>query len=309
MRSSAISITHTMVGKPQQLPRPRAMSACHLSSEDLPKSSKERYTNWFRTKPLSLTHEQAIELINDANLAPEKLRILTYRFTWRLQALECGTMSNQVLLEQFLPIFDMIFFFDLLQPELCQLRFIAKGAPKWIANFEKKSGRMNAYTNRCERKESSIISRITFFEKDLADDKTQTLAHLGTLAHEMLHSFFHIYVCRCEEKCKAHLKEKNGLTGHGLPWHRCALTIETALQKALDPSIHLSRTLVMAKELNQRNESTSTMPLGELGLVVSEVEHRIAQYKSMVKTKVKEVKGDGPESDDSEGTASDGTVC
>lgn len=248
------------------------MSTCSLAFTGLPIPNKEGDQNRIEIPPSSLTYDQAVSLIINTDHWPGSLQILTDRFDSDLSNLESGRISNETFLENFFTIFNTTFFFDLVRNDLCRLRFIPISNPNWITNFERESGRFNACTNHYRY--GSIISKITLFERDIPDCKARSLAHLGTLAHDMIHSFFHIYAYRCEEKCKALWKEKNGATDHGILWHRCALKIEKSLKEALGNGIHLSRAVVMGKELAWRNAWTSSMPLVELSLSVAEVERK-----------------------------------
>lgn len=178
-------------------------------------------------QPLSLTYEQAVDLV-EYSLAASDHRI------WRLKRslyyekkLRGGKPEMDLLIEYF-NLFSKTFFLGTLTAANCSIELICKEDSRWAENQESqlKIGGFAAH------RPPEARSEICLFEMEITDSNTQFFTYLQMLAHEMTYSFLQINVCQCQHSCGRSGAAKKGVTGHGLPWQKCAQKVEEFLKKS-----------------------------------------------------------------------------
>lgn len=83
---------------------------------------------------------------------------------------------------------------------------------------------------------------------DITIREDRLRSYLETLLHEMIHAFLNIYTCLCS-KCSYDIPRTIGHTGHGLPWHKIANSIESFVKTKLNLELDLERRASLAIEI------------------------------------------------------------
>lgn len=191
------------------------------------------------------------------------------------------------LLMEYFHIFSKLFFLGTVTTANCKVEVTLKNSSTWKINQRNTRNKLGYATDPRPCPPSEVRSDIVLFELETEDPETRFISYLGELVHEIAHAFLCIFTCHCERKCRPLRRETKGLTGHGLPWRRCAKLIEDYLRKSI-PSITLSRATSLVYELAWRRETSMTMTLQELGLEQNEVDRKIAHYAEKEKIRISE---------------------
>lgn len=140
---------------------------------------------------------------------------------------------------------------------------------------------------RCEKDTTrhSVRCQIKVFEREPAPETEKESVvllknYLGTMLHEMIHAFFSIYVCKCNEKCRHKVLEfeQSGVTGHGLHWQNAARCIERFVRYGLRMDLRLGREEALGLELVIGNKEIWYVDLKKLGLDYEAVEREMNWY-------------------------------
>ncbi|ESZ95116.1 hypothetical protein SBOR_4483 [Sclerotinia borealis F-4128] len=99
----------------------------------------------------------------------------------------------------------------------------------------------------CMRDEIKAVIEI-WRRPDITNRQERLRSYLETLLHEMIHAFLNIYTCLCS-KCSHDIPKTVGHTGHGLPWHKIANSIESFVRSKLDLKLDLERRASLAMEI------------------------------------------------------------
>lgn len=169
-------------------------------------------------------------------------------------------------------IFNRALFGGALPPKFCNLRFIPLSEPDWGRKGkpieEQPSTRGYLDTRKCG---GHVTGTINIFELPWhTRNQTQQeriLFYGGTLLHEMLHSYFWTYTCRCQSCCGLPGGwSRKGEGQHGYYWQYSALLIEEAAEGFTQRLWDLSRTTSMAFEMAACDKRVSSSYLETLKL-------------------------------------------
>jgi hypothetical protein len=110
----------------------------------------------------------------------------------------------------------------------------------------------------------------------LEDKEKRLKAILEDLLHEIIHGYFMIFSCGCEEcaSIKEDLKYEDGEV-----WQKIAKTIEEAVKEQLELELDLDRESYLAAQLLLDEEMLSAM-IGELGLDEDQVRREMAHLRA-----------------------------
>jgi hypothetical protein len=129
---------------------------------------------------------------------------------------------------KYFELFNKIFFFGALTKDFCELKFVEEvgvSREEWHRNSTHDDA--EGYTTDPRRRLFyQGRTKISIFEqKDDVSKATLLRRYLGTLLHEMIHAFIHIYIC-LPPSCEAQTAQLEGSSGHGITWHRLAKAFE-----------------------------------------------------------------------------------
>ncbi|KAH8793282.1 hypothetical protein BGZ57DRAFT_456523 [Hyaloscypha finlandica] len=124
--------------------------------------------------------------------------------------------------QKYFELFNKIFFFGALTDDFCELKFVEEvgvSREEWHRNRTHDDA--EGYTTDPRRRlRYRGRTKISIFEqKDDVSKATLLRRYLGTLLHEMIHAFIHIYIC-LSPSCEAQTAQ---LEGTGLRRIRCEL--------------------------------------------------------------------------------------
>jgi len=211
-----------------------AMADCYLNTDAV--------APWRRVlcndiKPFSLSYEQAVDLVEYSLKASDHQTIWQWESFASFEIkLRGRSPENRNLLLGYFHLFSKTFFLGTFNEANCPVEVILKEAEndsRWVDNQKRKIQREGYAECKTFCKQSEGSSEIFIFESKTTDPKIGLREYLQVLAHEMTHSLFQIYVCRCRHKCWFRRETEYGVTGHGLPWQKCAQKVEEFLKKSL----------------------------------------------------------------------------
>lgn len=172
-------------------------------------------------------------------------------------------------------IFNRALFGGALPLKFCNLRFIPLSEPDWGRKGkpveEQPSTRGYLDTKLTRKCGGHVTGTINIFELPWhTRNQTQQeriLFYGGTLLHEMLHSYFWTYTCRCQKCCELPGGwSRKGEGQHGHYWQYSALLVEEAAEGFTQRFWDLSRTTSMAFEMAACDKRVSSAYLETLKL-------------------------------------------
>ena len=182
-------------------------------------------------------------------------------------------------------MFNSLFFSSGLHALRCTLAFhetrtLVEKAERLLADSTDERGESTANKH-------SVHTRIRIFKRDLPPPTSIPEAvhllqlYLGSILHEMVHSFFNIYVCKCEVRCarKSTEMEEDGCTGHGLPFLRVARGIEKFIKGNLGMDITLGVETALAVELVATKKEIWTVDLMDLDMEEEDLRFQVEHFK------------------------------
>jgi hypothetical protein len=158
--------------------------------------------------------------------------------------------------QKYFELFNKIFFFGALTEDFCELKFVEEvgvSREEWHRNSTHDDA--EGYTTDPRRRlRYRGRTKISIFEqKDDVSKATLLRRYLGTLLHEMIHAFIHIYIC-LSPSCEAQTAQLEGSGGHGITWHRLALAFEEFAGNWLGLELDLGRADVVSELGNGKSD-------------------------------------------------------
>lgn len=160
----------------------------------------------------------------------------SYLFDRGLDYIPCvvreTTLDDLGVLKLYFAAFSRIYFDGQLTLLNCPLSMVYKkptpGAhgTRWESSYH---GFTEDHRKRAGTSPSNVQSPIYILEMEHTNPNVRLRMYIGTLLHEMVHAFFHLFACgcpRCVNPSQAPLLFTEGNLGHGLPFMKLALTFE-----------------------------------------------------------------------------------
>jgi hypothetical protein len=252
-------------------------------------------------EPLAYTYKQAADLISDNIMNflygpsgnPPQDPFQRVKDNWAACSLSClerivehpwvQQRSAQDLLLLYFEYFNTMIFGGGLNALRCTLE-LAEPNPE--QKERKVLGTTIDTRQRLEITKHNITAHIQVFvrqqpKSETVEQKVQLLQdYLGTMLHEMVHAFFSIYVCKCDDRCVKYYHEysESGVTGHGEPFLKASRSIERLVRYGLRLDIRLGRQEALALELIMGNKELWFADLDKLGLDEEDVQREMDWY-------------------------------
>jgi hypothetical protein len=197
------------------------MNSCFLLAHE-ERHEFQDYNGWI---PLAHSYPELQErvLYNIRNYSTSTARAFQDRGLNNLeQQVNEPSFDDEGLLSDYFEIFNELFFFSALTPARSRFGMIKTWQNDWEGGIE-------GYTNdirHCGCYRYEIEAPIYIMESETPNDEERMLGYIGTLLHEMLHSFIQNYACACDI-CGEEFKSCEGQTGHGCTWQSIAYAVES----------------------------------------------------------------------------------
>lgn len=255
-------------------------------------------------EPLAYTYQQAADLINDNIINflygpsgnPPQDPFQRVKDNWTACSLSClagivehpwvRQRSDQDLLLLYFEYFNTMIFGGGLNALRCTLELVE---PDEQQREKRVLGTTKDVRHNLDVTKHNITAHIQVFfrqqpKPETVDQKVQLLRdYLGTMLHEMVHAFFSIYVCMCDDRCRQQCLEyrENGVTGHGEPFLKAARSIERLIRYGLRLDVRLGREEALALELINGNKELWYADLDKLGLDEEDVQREMDWYEHL----------------------------
>jgi len=127
----------------------------------------------------------------------------------------------------------------------------------WMYEQEEEEGKEEEEKDKNEREERTE-------EKGASTRQRRLARYIGTLLHEMLHAFQHIYVCKCVTCSDGRRNGYAGLGfGHGRAWQVLAKEVEDFVREQLRTPVSLMRAASLGAEMALCGKKWTGLESGE----------------------------------------------
>ena len=209
--------------------------------------------------PLSHTHEEVQQRLLE-NESKQRQFAVDYFWNKNLENLNIFPTRHALdswNVQKYFELFNKIFFFGALTKDFCELKFVEEvgvSREEWHRNSTHEDVEGHTTDPRRHRLCYQGCTKISIFEqKDDVSKATLLRRYLGTLLHEMIHAFIHIYIC-LSPSCEAQTAQLEGSGGHGITWHRLALAFEEFAANWLGLELDLGRADVVSELGNGKSD-------------------------------------------------------